>query len=35
MAEAADEVPTSLPALGGTTLGALTDMLVAIMKQPG
>lgn len=29
------DVPPSLPALGGTALGALTGMLVAIMKQPG
>jgi hypothetical protein len=29
------DVPLSLPALGGTALGALTGMLVAIMKQPG
>jgi hypothetical protein len=28
------EVPPSLPALGGTALGALTGMLAAIMRQP-
>ena len=27
------EVPPSLPALGGTALGALTGMLAAIMRQ--
>jgi hypothetical protein len=27
------EVPPSLPALGGTALGALTGMLASIMKE--
>jgi hypothetical protein len=29
------EVPPSLPAIGGTALGALTGMLAAIMKGTG
>ncbi|MCC6420966.1 MAG: hypothetical protein IT429_22245 [Gemmataceae bacterium] len=28
------EVPPSLPAIGGTALGALTGMLASIMRNP-
>ncbi len=29
------EIPPALPALGGTALGALSDMLAAELRQPG